>query len=562
MAAISVTSANSNSLLNSARSVFRDSSGIPYVLSFYGTTIQISKGNSTTPTSWTQYSLSSAGTILASASGAIDSSNVIHIAWMDDAGATSRLVYSTFTCSTNSFSTIEGLNSDIGEDPVASNLSCDIAVDSNNKPHIVFSTLPKIGGSPTYQCKYRNKVAGIWGSTISILGGTKNVNQYSFKIAIGIDDKPVIMFIYDLQVSFSLYCCLGNANNCTDVSDYIVISKDATSRMEYSMLFGPNGNFYVVDISTINTDRIYVYEHAFEVSWLTWSYYYNPNNIAKTLSCYLFKDKLYVFFEGTSDDDIKYFICDLTNNSFSSTATLETGTFNTPIAKYSTHHNFSSDNAETLLIQSTAFNGSYETYEQLGMTFEGDNCRISKVIFKVSRTSTPITGLLRAKLYEIPNLSTAPSGNPIAVSINTSDVSTWTTTGTDITWFFQNADIETGKYYAVVLDVQSLGSNQRINLYFGYLVNNLPGYTIFGSATDGDDAYIKLYKLPAINEIDYIFIDETATPDIWWNLLSLNAPTVWTIKPLKWYNGSSWVTKPLKYHNGSSWVTKPIQTSM
>jgi hypothetical protein len=29
------------------------------------------------------------------------------------------------------------------------------------------------------------------------------------------------------------------------------------------------------------------------------------------------------------------------------------------------------------------------------------------------------------------------------------------------------------------------------------------------------------------NELDYIFLDETATPDIWWNTLSLAVPSTW-----------------------------------
>jgi hypothetical protein len=60
-------------------------------------------------------------------------------------------------------------------------------------------------------------------------------------------------------------------------------------------------------------------------------------------------------------------------------------------------------------------------------------------------------------------------------------------------------------------------------------------------------------------QIDYVFTDETSTPDIWFNSLSL-AISAWTTKSLKAYVGGAWVAKPLKTYVAGSWVQKPLKS--
>ncbi len=84
----------------------------------------------------------------------------------------------------------------------------------------------------------------------------------------------------------------------------------------------------------------------------------------------------------------------------------------------------------------------------------------------------------------------------------------------------------------------------------------------WGFWADYDTSGNMVTKIPfsrrAANEIDYVFVDNTASPDIWWNSLPL-VSSGWASKPLKVYLGGSWVAKPLKYHNGSAWVNKPLK---
>jgi hypothetical protein len=242
---------------------------------------------------------------------------------------------------------------------------------------------------------------------------------------------------------------------------------------------------------------------------------------------------------------------------------LETGTFNSVLVNNSFLNNFQKDNTETLLQECTGTLSTFESFDQMGQTFEGADCRISKVTFLTSRPATVITGKLYARLYEVASLTTAPSGIPIAISNDSSDVSTWTTTATERTWKFNDVQIESGKYYAVMLHVPGLGGNQRLNIHYGYQYNPLNGHMVADVSTyNTHDANIKLYQKPESKEIDYVFMDETATPDVWWNILSLAPLTTWVVKSLKWYNGSSWIAKPLKHYNGSSWATKSLKQNL
>ena len=61
-----------------------------------------------------------------------------------------------------------------------------------------------------------------------------------------------------------------------------------------------------------------------------------------------------------------------------------------------------------------------------------------------------------------------------------------------------------------------------------------------------------------INSIDYIFLDETASPDVWWNSISLSSDP-WLVKSLKAYLSGSWTNKPLKSYIGGSWLEKSLK---
>ncbi len=107
-----------------ARVVVRNSSGTPYVIleDAANDSIEVWKGNGTTPTSFTEQDSGNnpESAIYGSCSAAIDSADIIHIAYQYDNGKTSELRYVTFDAdgSTDTFSGDVSVISDIGSDPL------------------------------------------------------------------------------------------------------------------------------------------------------------------------------------------------------------------------------------------------------------------------------------------------------------------------------------------------------------------------------------------------------------------------------------------------------------
>src|SRR3990167_4025125 len=107
MAAIAVTSANTNNTLNGNRVVVRTSAGIPYVVVNDSTdgSIEVWKGDGTTPTSFTEQDTANNpdATTYGSMSAAIDSTGVIHIVFMEYISKSDDLEYITFATATDTF---------------------------------------------------------------------------------------------------------------------------------------------------------------------------------------------------------------------------------------------------------------------------------------------------------------------------------------------------------------------------------------------------------------------------------------------------------------------------
>ena len=216
MAKIQVTTADTNSFKNAARTEFRSSSGIPYSLSLDETNdyIELYIGNSTTPTSFSLLDNLTAESAPVAISGAMDSTDTLHVTWLDPGlGKATPLRYSTIdlTAGTPTFTTPATLVLDIGELPTAANLYTAIAIDSNNVPHIVYNTYPKIAGTPTYAAVYVNKVGGSWNTPVNV-EYTLGVDCIEFDIVIDLDNLPVIVYERD---SISVYATIGDTNNAT-----------------------------------------------------------------------------------------------------------------------------------------------------------------------------------------------------------------------------------------------------------------------------------------------------------------------------------------------------------
>lgn len=578
MAKIQVTSANSNLPFNSNRTVFRSLSGSPsygiptILVRDTNTSMSVRKGNSAEPTSFSTAGTLTNGTIITALNGAMDSNNILHIVWLNNAAAVSKVMYVTFNCNTDTFSTPVTVVNDIGEAPATDNLYSAIAVDANNVPHIMYSKLPKIGGVNSYILAYRNRIGGSWGTEI-LLNNTKDYHCSNFSIAIGIDNIPVLAYSVQGLSAHTLFALIGNANNLTSVTAFVVTSS-APSPIKYSLAIRDNGNVIIAEIGQTYPDRIYINHHAYSAPWTTWTTYYNASNTAFSLSATANNNTLYVFFEGTADNDIKYFSCDLDTQQFSDTSVLETGTFNTALVKWALWHendslgSLSSQNNQMVHGTNSSWSALYgvgtsNAYEKQSVQIYTNTRggKYNNIRLAINKLGAPTDSLI-VKVY-----SGSFEGTLIATS-NAVSGSPLTTTSQLINFQFDSEFTLEGSttYY---ITIERTGTYDTTNYYFinggstNLNTNNVRYRRNSGTWTAVTDYDTMIFFGDQIlKEIDYLFFDETATPDIWWNTLSLAAAAIWTTKSLKWYNGASWVEKPLKYHNGSTWVTKPVKINM
>lgn len=220
--AIPVTSLTVNTQKEGARSVVRNSSGIPYVIvrsTNFSQTFEIWKGNSTNPTSFSiQDSLGAPNwTNNGSLSMAIDSSDVIHVAYMRDDTKLSKLLYTTFDTGTDTYTSTVTIIDDIGDDPININrLKTSIAIDSNDIPHIAYTENRSNMGSPFFGIYYNNRIGGGWSiEGIEVEGDTTEVRCHYPDITIDSENIPVIVYHNGTTLDTSFDGAKGSANDAT-----------------------------------------------------------------------------------------------------------------------------------------------------------------------------------------------------------------------------------------------------------------------------------------------------------------------------------------------------------
>jgi hypothetical protein len=562
MAAIAVTTANSNSLPNAARIVLRNSSGHPIVVYKQSdTTIALIKANTANPTSfadWDSGLTYTTNTIVCGISAAIDSSDIIHLSWIDDIGASSDLKYATCSAVADltSFSAVV-LNSDIGSDPTITSLFTAIAIDSNNIPHIACTLYPSISGGSTYTVDYYNRIGGAWSTVVSPIK-TKNIHSSFFSLAIDKNNIPVISVNRNAT---EVYALIGNGNNATA---FTLQSVATANTVGTSIAVDYDGNHWIA--FTNSSGYISLIKHNVGDAWSTWQTAITNSNAGANPSLCIINTDVYVFYED-ENNDIVYDSWD--GSQWTGETVLETGTFNTVVAKWA----FWADNdslGKLEIKQSSVFStiyiqGSGGTSEAVGLKFDS--------VFPQGRTIKSFRAILNK--YGTPTdnfLCKVRSGSFTGTVLATATLTAAQITAGGTTWHgwvFDTAISVSSGTSVYYFTFERSGSRDATN-YFAIRNSAVNTYSGIVYATASSGAWtenVSGYEIPFSikfeqNELDYIFLDETATPDVWWNTLTFAAPTTWLTKSLKWYNGSSWVAKPLKVYSGGSWATKSLKRNM
>jgi hypothetical protein len=108
---------------------------------------------------------------------AIDSNDIIHIISAGSYGDTREICYNTFTLSTMSWGTWEEL---AGYTDGQGDYSCSISIDSNDKPHVVFTDGIKHHGSEYDQPFYAEKTGASWSTPYNISDSSGTIHSLVF----------------------------------------------------------------------------------------------------------------------------------------------------------------------------------------------------------------------------------------------------------------------------------------------------------------------------------------------------------------------------------------------
>lgn len=414
MAAVAVTSANTNNTKGCDRCIVRTSAGIPYVILTDSTEggIEVWKGNSSTPTSFTEQDAAnnpaSAGRY-GSASAAIDSTGVIHIVYGDDNGTSPSVRYVTFNTGTDTFSGDVSIIADLGQDMISvDNIKTAISIDSNNIPHIVYIGYPKSGSNTVLTLYYNNRIGGAWNAgNIEIygIGDGVGTNVFYTSLSISKDNIPLVAYLITGVGAWDLQFSYGNANDATSFTD-VKITSDDTLSSYVNIVVDLNGDCYISSVGTPTSSvKPIIFKHLYANAWSTWSagiYPTTNDSLCQVHSITFYNSVLYVFWERTTDNDIYYISYSGTwgSGTWAVDVDLEIGTYNTPKVRFSYLNNpsYSTYGIDYVFTDETAspdilFNTVTLTASQIKKFMGVTQAAIKKVIGVTNATMKKLVGV-------------------------------------------------------------------------------------------------------------------------------------------------------------------------
>lgn len=326
MAKVEVTP-SSGSQIQGSRVLVRTSAGIPYVIAYdrLNDGIEMWKGNGTTPTSFAEQDAADSPSATPQINDTaiacyIDSSDVIQVYYIEENGKSSFIGYATFDTSTDQWAvTGSVVNLSAIDIIVGSHIS--VAVDSNGVPHIAYTSEDSNMGSDFATVFYVNKVGGSWNTPLQVKGAIAEQNCRFPEIAIGADDAPVIVF--SNVTSSDIEKAIPNfpRNNPTSFTISDVDSTAAGGTNQVSVVVAADGTHWFAGVDSDNS--IIVYEGTTAR---------DTGNTGTDPTLVAVGTDIYVFYEDTADNDIKYNRWNGT--SWDGEVSLETGTYNNVKTKW------------------------------------------------------------------------------------------------------------------------------------------------------------------------------------------------------------------------------------
>lgn len=290
----------------SGRQVVRTSGGNLYAVLQDGTSGPVEVWKSTdNGYSWSEMDAADKPTGTNAISIAIDSSDVLHIVYQN-AALPDDIYYTTFATSTDQFAaTPEAIYSNA----TVANRSIDIAIDSNDIPHVVF-----VEASASTFVRYYNRVGGSWGLT-----SVETVNAADTKITINGSDVPVVSYIN--VTDSDLTAAIGNGNDPSsftlkDVDTDVDITSNQRST---SVGVDSSGNTWIAYVDSDSTVALAKNTGDWDTGWSTIT---TKTDVGYELSLAVDGTSIYVFYED-DQDDVVYDVYDSSGASWSGETLLE-----------------------------------------------------------------------------------------------------------------------------------------------------------------------------------------------------------------------------------------------
>lgn len=261
----------------------------------------------------------------------IDANGLIHLFALEP--GSNSTIYKTFNTVNDLWGATEEPDPSMGAPTV---VGCSIAIDANNKPHVIYTRKFSAMGSAFEVSTYINKVGTSWSTKVDFDSNDSAKKYYNPDILINASNFPVICYTVDGDKN--VHTRIANTNTPTTLAEFAIVqdSPGATKLLQQnsnSLAMDADGIIYLAYITEGNGLGVKKGTQAGQTV-ATDVIYAQPSIVANGTD-------IYVFAENDSNGNIVYHKRATigTPDTYGARTVLEAGTFQTVKARWSARNN-------------------------------------------------------------------------------------------------------------------------------------------------------------------------------------------------------------------------------